>query len=106
MQNHPFVDGNKRTGTAAALIFLDLNGIAGDIPDDKLVDLVLSVAQGRAAKRDHRFSKTTCDGSVIASCRRLGLAHSVSSASAVRFSLPEALEITPDLLATWGSRQS
>ena len=26
VQNHPFVDGNKRTGTAAALTFLFLNG--------------------------------------------------------------------------------
>ncbi len=25
-QNQPFVDGNKRTGLAAALVFLDLNG--------------------------------------------------------------------------------
>ncbi|MBN2475130.1 MAG: type II toxin-antitoxin system death-on-curing family toxin [Pirellulales bacterium] len=27
LQNHPFIDGNKRTGTVAALVFLDLNGI-------------------------------------------------------------------------------
>ncbi len=26
IQNHPFVDGNKRTGFLAAVIFLDLNG--------------------------------------------------------------------------------
>lgn len=26
-QNQPFVDGNKRTGLAAALVFLDLNGV-------------------------------------------------------------------------------
>jgi death-on-curing protein len=25
-QNHPFVDGNKRTALAAALVFLELNG--------------------------------------------------------------------------------
>ncbi len=24
--NHPFVDGNKRTGTASAIVFLDING--------------------------------------------------------------------------------
>ena len=28
VQNHPFVDGNKRTGAACAIIFLLLNGIA------------------------------------------------------------------------------
>jgi death-on-curing protein len=48
--NHPFVDGNKRTGTAAALVFLDLNGIEMEIDDGALVDLVLAVAQGQIAK--------------------------------------------------------
>lgn len=48
--NHPFVDGNKRTGTAAALVFLDLNGIEMEIDDRALVDLVLAVAQGQIAK--------------------------------------------------------
>jgi death-on-curing protein len=51
VQNHPFVDGNKRTGAAAALVFLDLNGIGLEVGDDELVGLVLSVAQGRADKR-------------------------------------------------------
>ncbi|MBX3384544.1 MAG: type II toxin-antitoxin system death-on-curing family toxin [Phycisphaeraceae bacterium] len=50
VQNHPFVDGNKRTGTAAALVFLDLNGIEMEIDDGALVDLVLAVAQGQIAK--------------------------------------------------------
>jgi len=42
VQNHPFVDGNKRTGTAAALTFLYLNGyeVAEDKPE-KLADKVL-----------------------------------------------------------------
>ncbi|HRQ73991.1 MAG TPA: type II toxin-antitoxin system death-on-curing family toxin [Phycisphaerales bacterium] len=50
VQNHPFVDGNKRTGTAAALVFLDLNGIEMEIDDGALVDLVLAVAQGQITK--------------------------------------------------------
>jgi death-on-curing protein len=25
VQNHPFIDGNKRTGAAAAIIFLSMN---------------------------------------------------------------------------------
>ena len=32
VSNHPFVDGNKRTGLLAALVFLDLNGIAIEHP--------------------------------------------------------------------------
>ncbi len=35
-QNHPFVDGNKRTALAAALVFLDLNGVQLSDPDDRL----------------------------------------------------------------------
>ncbi|MBL9030139.1 MAG: type II toxin-antitoxin system death-on-curing family toxin [Phycisphaerae bacterium] len=50
VQNHPFVDGNKRTGIAAALVFLDLNGIDMAIDDDTLADHVLAVAQGREDK--------------------------------------------------------
>lgn len=48
--NHPFMDGNKRTGTAAALVFLDLNGVEMEIDDELLVDHVLAVAEGRVAK--------------------------------------------------------
>lgn len=50
VQNHPFVDGNKRTGTASALVFLDMNGISMDADVDALVVLVLDVAEGRANK--------------------------------------------------------
>lgn len=50
IQNHPFVDGNKRTGTAAALVFLALNGVTIVADEDVLVALVLDVAQGRADK--------------------------------------------------------
>lgn len=52
VQNHPFIDGNKRTGAAAALVFLDINGVELDIGDDPLVEMVLSVAQGRADKAE------------------------------------------------------
>src|SRR5437879_5621549 len=27
VKNHPFLDGNKRAGTAAAIVFLELNGV-------------------------------------------------------------------------------
>ena len=50
VQNHPFVDGNKRTGAVAALVFLDFTGIETEIDDDALVDHVLAVAQGQIAK--------------------------------------------------------
>lgn len=50
VQNHPFIDGNKRVGAAAALVFLDLNGIELNISDDDLVRHVLETAQGRLDK--------------------------------------------------------
>ncbi|MGH2271901.1 type II toxin-antitoxin system death-on-curing family toxin [Anaerohalosphaeraceae bacterium U12dextr] len=48
--NHPFVDGNKRTGTVCAIVFLELNGIHVKPDNDALVDFVLAVAQGQKDK--------------------------------------------------------
>ena len=50
VQNHPFLDGNKRVGTAAALTFLELNGVETKIPNQALVATVLAVAQGETEK--------------------------------------------------------
>ena len=50
VKNHPFVDGNKRVGATASLIFLELNGIELEISNNALADLVLSVAAGNANK--------------------------------------------------------
>ncbi len=49
-QNHPFVDGNKRTATVAALVFLEINGVEIDADEDALVELVMAVASGKADK--------------------------------------------------------
>lgn len=49
-QNHPFVDGNKRTGAAAAIIFLAMNDVEIEADEDGLVDLTLAVARGEAGK--------------------------------------------------------
>ena len=48
--NHPLVDGNKRTGTAAALVFLELNGVRLEVDADELAEMVEAVAAGRVAK--------------------------------------------------------
>lgn len=47
IQNHPFVDGNKRTGHAAMETFLLLNGFEIAAPTDEQVHIVLSVASGK-----------------------------------------------------------
>jgi len=51
VQNHPFVDGNKRTGAACAIIFLAINGIEPQGDEEGLVDLTLAVAEGHAGKQ-------------------------------------------------------
>ena len=50
VSNHPFVDGNKRAGMLAAVVFLDLNGISLDQPTDALYALTMGVAEGRLDK--------------------------------------------------------
>ena len=51
VQNHGFIDGNKRAGAAAALVFLELNGIDTDpIDDDEMESLTLAIACGQADK--------------------------------------------------------
>jgi death-on-curing protein len=50
VKNHPFADGNKRTGMHCALIFLDLNGYELDVPVDEAEALVIAVATGSADK--------------------------------------------------------
>ncbi len=49
-QNHPFIDGNKSTALASALVFLDLNGIELHDPDQELYELMMKVASGKATK--------------------------------------------------------
>lgn len=43
VMNHPFVDGNKRTGTAAMIIFLELNGLELKVTQKDLVNMVLQI---------------------------------------------------------------
>lgn len=49
-QNQPFVDGNKRAGLGAALVFLKLNGIEIDDPDAQLYDAMIAFAERRMDK--------------------------------------------------------
>ena len=44
VSNHPFIDGNKRIGAHAMLVFLELNGIVLEYSQNELSDLFLSVA--------------------------------------------------------------
>ena len=46
--NHPFIDGNKRTGLVATLAFLDRNGIATEPLDEDLAyELTIGIASSK-----------------------------------------------------------
>ncbi|MGB8651561.1 MAG: type II toxin-antitoxin system death-on-curing family toxin [Mycobacteriales bacterium] len=47
VRDHALVDGNKRLGWTAMVVFYDLNGVELDAPDDPAYDLVIAVAEGR-----------------------------------------------------------
>ena len=50
VQNHSFIDGNKRTGAMAAFVFLKLNGFTLVADESVFETLVLQVAQGQVGK--------------------------------------------------------
>lgn len=45
-KNHAFLDGNKRIGTYAMLVFLDVNGVIMEYSDNDLVSLGFGIADG------------------------------------------------------------
>jgi death-on-curing protein len=47
--NHPFVDGNKRVGAHAAIVFVTVNDWEFLATPDELVDMTLALAEGRVA---------------------------------------------------------
>lgn len=52
IKNHPFVDGNKRIGTHAMLVFLALNGVELSYSQKELSDIILAVATGEKGYED------------------------------------------------------
>ena len=60
-KNHPFIDGNKRTASVAALVFLEFNGYEFNAAQGVLADFVLKLASGESAKMEaHEFLKQHC----------------------------------------------
>jgi len=52
MRGHVFMDGNKRTGTEVLFTMLELNGHTLLASDDSIVEIIESVASGRATFDD------------------------------------------------------
>lgn len=44
IQNHPFVDGNKRTGIVAGFVFLGMNRLTVEIVEEEIIDAAINIA--------------------------------------------------------------
>ncbi|MBQ7706130.1 MAG: type II toxin-antitoxin system death-on-curing family toxin [Selenomonadaceae bacterium] len=44
IKNHPFLDGNKRIGTHAMLVFLEINKVKISYTEEELIEIILGVA--------------------------------------------------------------
>jgi death on curing protein len=51
-RNHALIDGNKRLGWVAVVVFYGLNGLALVAPEDDAYDLVIEVATGERSPAD------------------------------------------------------
>jgi len=52
VQNHPFNDGNKRTGALTTILFLEENGVKINFEDRIYEEFVVDIAQGRHSKEE------------------------------------------------------
>ena len=52
MENHRFVDGNKRTGFVTGVLFLELNGYRFTASEEAAAQAVLELAAGRMDEKD------------------------------------------------------
>ncbi len=46
VRNHPFIDGNKRTGFVVGILFLELNGYRFTASEEEVAQAVLGLAAG------------------------------------------------------------
>jgi death on curing protein len=49
--NHPFLDGNKRTGFMLAATFLELNGMRFTATEESVVEMTLGLASGKVKEK-------------------------------------------------------
>jgi death-on-curing protein len=52
IKNHPFLDGNKRTGILVALLFLAYNDINLNANQEELYDLTMQIAESKISEED------------------------------------------------------
>jgi death on curing protein len=51
VQNHPFIDGNKRTGFVVGVLFLELNGYRFTASEEAAAQAVLELAAGKLEEK-------------------------------------------------------
>jgi len=51
IKNHPFIDGNKRTGIFSTINFLELNGCDLDLSQEQFYQLAIDVATSKMDKQ-------------------------------------------------------
>src|SRR6266566_3281329 len=51
VKNHPFLDGNKRTGSLAAYVFLQINNMEFEPEEKEFRDITLACAEGSVTKQ-------------------------------------------------------
>jgi death-on-curing protein len=52
VKNHPFFDGNKRTGLASAVIFLAVNRFEFNAPNKETIDTFLKIADNKIDEKE------------------------------------------------------
>lgn len=61
IKNHPFLDGNKRTGFMSAYLFLEVNGNAFDEDEAVVVEKTLGLAAGEVSEADYaEWLRSSC----------------------------------------------
>jgi death-on-curing protein len=52
VRNHPFVDGNKRTGLLSAVVFLQVKGVTLVFDEASIVTMVVGLAAGEIGEEE------------------------------------------------------
>ena len=53
VRNHPFVDGNKRTGFVIGILFLEINGYSFTASEEDAANAVLALAAGGIGETEY-----------------------------------------------------
>lgn len=71
VKNHPFLDGNKRSGFMTAYTFLGANGVDFEAPEEEVVLHTLALAAGKLTEREYAaWLRLSCGHKPRASCRK------------------------------------